>query len=93
MTLSYQFSYSMVANKSLSDLKSYIIIFKRKGVFEPHMLDVWSVRIRAIKDVLIKRRTNLIINRMYCEWYAAAKQELDELINECNTLLKEWGDM
>lgn len=93
MSLSYSFCYSMVANKPMVELKQYIIKFEQKAHTEPHKIDMWMLRIRAIRNVMRVRRTNLINNHMHNAEYPRLKQELDEQINKCNELLEKWSEL
>lgn len=93
MSLSYSFCYSMVANKPMVELKQYIIKFEHKAHTEPHKIDMWTVRIRAIRNVMRMRRDNMERNMRHGFDYERLKQDLDEQINKCNELLDKWGEL
>lgn len=86
--LGYEYAKAMNTTQLLFDLKMFV----RKGNNNIDKRVQCATILRAIKDILIERRTNTIINKhTNVEFMEQRVVVLTQGIDRCIRALKEWG--
>lgn len=89
---SYKEDYNYAKSRGTAQLLSYVKLLMRIGNNDANRRIHCTTRLNAIKDVLIERRTDTVINKHHnVEFMEQRIKVITQGIDRCINTLKKWG--